>query len=138
MFTISGRRGAAATLLLAVTLSACNTWVVQTTPPREVLTASHQQVQVRTADGRRHVVNFPELRGDRIVGLVTVARPRDDAVLHQRQFSQGFDTLNVALADVSAVALARTSPTRTAVFLGAMGGVIAAVLGAAGPSSSGP
>lgn len=125
-------------LLATVTLSACNTWVVQTAPPREVLQAQHNQVQIRKANGQKEVLNFPSVRGDRVIGLKAVARPKSDAVLHQRQYSQEFDTLTIALADVSSVALARTSPTRTAVFLGAMGGIVAAVLGASGQTSVGP
>ena len=132
------RRGAAAMLLTTFALSACNTWVVQTAPPREVLQTQHEQVQVRTADGRKEVLNFPTLRGDRLTGLKAIAKPKGDAVLHQRQFTQAFDTLTFALADVSSVALARTSPARTAVFLGAMGGIVAAVLGASGQTSAGP
>ncbi len=125
-------------LLATSALSACNAWVVQTAPPREVLDGRHEQVQIHTTDGRTHVVNFPEVRGAHVLGLKSVATAKDDAALHQRQFRHGFDTLRIALADVRSVALARTSPTRTALFLGAMGGVVAAVLGAAGPSNFGP
>jgi hypothetical protein len=50
---------------------------------------------------------------------------------------QVMDTVSIPLAEVASVALTRKSPTRTALFFGAVGGVVAAVIGAAGPSSSG-
>ena len=136
----SRRRGAAAIILATlatVALSGCNAWVVQTVPPREALGRHVEQAQIRTADGKRHTLMFPEVRGDRIVGLRAVSRPVDDAVLHQRQFRQAFDTVAIPLADVRTVALTRKSPTRTALFFGAVGGVVAAVIGASGPSSPG-
>lgn len=124
-------------ILAGLSVSACHTWVPQTVPPREVLSGHVEQAQIRTTDGRRYVLQFPEVRGDRITGLHAITKPVDGAVLHQRQMRQVMDTVSIPLADVASVALTRNSPTRTALFFGAVGGVVAAVLGAAGPSSSG-
>ena len=134
MRTNSGRRAAAA-VLFSLLLSACSTWTVQTTPPHEVLEAHRQKVQVRTTNGRRQVLMFPEMRSDRVVGLVPVAKPVEGAVLHDRQFRQAFDTVSIPLADITVVALPKTSAARTAVLLAAMGGVLGTVMGAAGPSN---
>ena len=135
----SRRRGAAAVMLVLATLvvSGCNAWVVQNVPPREALGRQVEQAQIRTSDGKRHTLMFPQVRGDRIVGLRAISTPVNDAVLHQRQFRQAYDTVTIPLANVSSVALTRKSPTRTALFFGAVGGVVAAVLGASGPSSPG-
>ena len=134
-----GRRAAAVVGLVLATLgmSGCHAWVVQSVPPREALGGQVEQAQVRTADGRRHTLMFPEVRGDRIVGLRSIATPVNDAVLHQRQFRQAYDTVTIPLENVRSVALTRKSPTRTALFFGAVGGVVAAVLGASGPSHPG-
>ena len=137
--SVPGRRGAAAIILVFATfvLSGCNAWVVQSVPPREALGDQVEQAQVRTADGKRHTLMFPQVRGDRIVGLRAIATPVNDAVLHQRQMRQAFDTVAIPLENVRSVALTRKSPGRTALFLGAVGGVVAAVLGASGPSNPG-
>jgi hypothetical protein len=135
----SGRRAAAAISLALATLalSGCNAWVVQSVPPRESLGHQVEQAQVRTVDGKRQVLMFPQVRGDRIVGLRAIATPVNDAVLHQRQFRQAYDTVTIPLENVRSVALTRKSATRTALFFGAVGGVVAAVLGASGPSNPG-
>jgi hypothetical protein len=124
-------------IISAAALSACHTWVPQTVPPRDVLSRQVEQAQVRTTDGKRIVLQFPVVRGDRIVGLQASTEAVDGAVLHQRQMRQVMDTVSIPLADVASVALTRKSPTRTALFFGAVGGVVAAVIGAAGPSSPG-
>src|SRR5688572_20056100 len=100
-------------IIATASISACHTWVPQSIPPREVLLGQVEQAQVRTSDGKRHVLQFPEVRGDRIVGLRAVTRPVDGAVLHQRQMRQVMDTVSIPIADVASVALTRTSPTRT-------------------------
>ena len=137
--SISGPRAAAAVMLVLAThlVSGCNAWVAQNVPPREALGRQVEQAQIRTSDGKRHTLMFPQVRGDRIVGLRAISTPVNDAVLHQRQFRQAYDTVTIPLANVSSVALTRKSPTRTALFFGAVGGVVAAVLGASGPSSPG-
>ena len=130
------RRAAAVLSLCSLALSGCATWTIQSGPPQDILTAQpNQVVQVTTTDGSRHALISPYVDGDAIVGFRKVAEPVEGAVLHQRQYRTRFDTLTIPLSRVHSIAVRRTAPVRTGLFLaGALAGV-GAVLGSAGATN---
>ena len=75
----------------------CSSWRVQPVSPSALIEERHPpKVQVRHADGTRRVLRKPTVEGD---SLVSVAGRKD--------------TVRVALADVSAVAVRKFSPLKT-------------------------
>jgi hypothetical protein len=75
----------------------CTAWRVQQVSPSALIEQHHPpRVQVRHADGTRRVLRHPSVEGD---SLVSAGRK---------------DTVRVALADVSAVAVRKFSPLKTA------------------------
>jgi hypothetical protein len=130
------RRAAAALVVLALSLSACTTWVVQTGPPREVL-LSHPtgNVQVRKTDGSRQNLLAAFVDNDAIVGFRTISQPKEGAVLHQRQYETRYDTITIPLSQVEALAVAKGSPIRTVGILSILAASLGAVLGSAGSTN---
>lgn len=135
-FSTLKRRAAAVLFMSVLSFSGCATWTVQAGPPRDILTAHpNQVVQVTRTDGTRQSLLSPYVEGDRIIGFQKVAEPIDGAVLHQRQYRTRFDTLTIPLSQVRSIAVRRTAPVRTGLFLaGALAGV-GAVLGSAGATN---
>lgn len=126
-------RRAAAAIVLALSLAACATWEVQTAPVDEVLQSrSAEVIQVRRKDGSKQTLISPYVDGSAIVGFQRVAEPAEGAVLHQRQYQSRFDTLTVPIAEVDAVAVRRSAPVRTALFVATAFAGVATVLGSAG------
>lgn len=134
--TLSTHARRAAAVLFLTSLSGCASWAVQSGPPQDILTAQpNQVVQVTKTDGSRQALIAPYVDGDAIVGFQKVAEPVEGAVLHQRQYRTRFDTLTIPLSQVRSIAVRRTAPVRTGLFLaGALAGV-GAVLGSAGATN---
>lgn len=102
------RRLVCALLQLVTLVSGCSSWQVQTGPVPDVVAQNHpKKLRVTRVDQSLMVLENPRIRNDTLFGV--------------RAPSSGEDTSSaigeVALADVTHVAIRRTDGTKTALFV---------------------
>ena len=105
-----------AVVLMAVQLSGCTVWQVETLSPVAVVERRPESVRVQFGDARSHVLYKPEIRGDSLVGSRSY-----DSKRHDRAF---------ALAGVTRVETHHVSANRTVglvLGIAAIGSVVAMI-----------
>lgn len=119
MFGAHRSRGVAVSaLVLAAAAAGCTHWKTQSVTPREVIAARHpERVRVSGADGRRVVLERPEIVGDTLYGAMRGRGPSARPA--------------VALPDIETLAIRRFDPLGTAALtLGTAAVGAVAVIGA--------
>jgi hypothetical protein len=111
------------TLLSATMLAACTSWQVQSVSPEQLIADEQPStVRVLLQDGGRVVVNSPRISADSLLGVTRRSQPA-----------------SVLLANISELAVRRTSVLKTVVLaaaLGFAGYVVAEWIRWCGPSVS--